>query len=329
MTSTLAAPLTQLDTVSGAAASDIPPSIAPALTLARVTHVDEQQRYPGAVTPSGGSDRSNRRRDTWTGDGYADLEVLFVERAALGVDHPRFAGLRAELIVGYQPVAAHLARRYARRGQPVEDLQQVATIGVIHAVDRFDPAHGSDFLAYLIPTATGEILHYFRDHTWALRPPRRISDLHAAIHRARDALSQDLGRDPLPAEFAAFLGVELGRGGESGHRRARLRRGVARRGARRVRHHPGRRAGPPRSRDVRGRGPRRPARGTEPATRAGPKDPDAAARRGPDPDQIGAEVGLSQMHVSRLLSAALTRLRAALAAPPSARPSPPPAGANS
>jgi len=329
MTSTLAAPLTQLDTVSGAAASDIPPSIAPALTLARVTHVDEQQRYPGAVTPSGGSDRSNRRRDTWTGDGYADLEVLFVERAALGVDHPRFAGLRAELVVGYQPVAAHLARRYARRGQPVEDLQQVATIGVIHAVDRFDPAHGSDFLAYLIPTATGEILHYFRDHTWALRPPRRISDLHAAIHRARDALSQDLGRDPLPAEFAAFLGVEPAEVVEAitaGHAYAAVSLD-----------------------EVLGES------DTTLGDVLGRPDPgmcgveDRAALLAvlswlPERDrkilmlrfvagltqtEIGAEVGLSQMHVSRLLSAALTRLRAALAAPPSARPSPPPAGANS
>jgi RNA polymerase sigma-B factor len=99
------------------------------------------------------------------GDGddeeYAHLVPVQWRYAALAVDDPQRPRLRERLISGYLPVAEHIASRFGGRGQPVEDLIQVATVGLIHAVDRFEPARGSHFLAFAVPTITGEIRRYF------------------------------------------------------------------------------------------------------------------------------------------------------------------------
>jgi RNA polymerase sigma-B factor len=140
-------------------------------------------------------------------DEYAHLVPLQCRYAELAPDHPDRRRLRNQLISGYLPVAEHIARRFAKRGEPLEDLIQVATVGLINAVDRFEPARGSNFLAFVVPTITGEVRRYFRDHGWSTRVPRRLKDLHVAIRNALPALSQHLGRAPRPSEIADWLGI--------------------------------------------------------------------------------------------------------------------------
>jgi RNA polymerase sigma-B factor len=138
---------------------------------------------------------------------YAHLVALQRRYAQLAADDPQRPLLRDQLICGYLPVAEHLARRFAGRGEPLEDLIQVATVGLINAVDRFEPDRGAHFFSFAIPTITGEIRRYFRDHGWSTRLPRRLKDLHVAIRSTQTQLSQQLGRAPRPSEIAQQLGL--------------------------------------------------------------------------------------------------------------------------
>jgi RNA polymerase sigma-B factor len=138
-------------------------------------------------------------------DSYAHLAPLLAEHASLPVGDKRREALRDRLVQGYLPLARHIARRFAQRGEPQEDLEQVATVGLIHAVDRFSPERGSDFLSYAVPTITGEVRRYFRDKAWSTRVPRRLKDLRLAIGSAMPALSQELGRAPTAGELAERL----------------------------------------------------------------------------------------------------------------------------
>jgi RNA polymerase sigma-B factor len=136
---------------------------------------------------------------------YRHLDTVLLEHASLGEREPRRSQLREQLITGYLPIARHLAGRFSHRGVPLEDLVQVATLGLINAVDRFDPARGQDFLAYAVPTIQGELRRYFRDHSWSVRVPRRLKDLHVSINQASAQLTQNLGRAPRPSELATEL----------------------------------------------------------------------------------------------------------------------------
>ncbi|MET0133068.1 MAG: SigB/SigF/SigG family RNA polymerase sigma factor [Kibdelosporangium sp.] len=138
---------------------------------------------------------------------YEHLAPLFDDLAALEKDDPRYAELRDELVTGHLPVAEHIARRFAHRGEASEDLVQVATVGLINAVDRFDPSRGTDFLSFAVPTVMGEIRRYFRDSSWSVRVPRRLKELHLSISAAGNELSQRLGRAPTPSEIATHLGL--------------------------------------------------------------------------------------------------------------------------
>ncbi|GAA1204041.1 RNA polymerase sigma factor SigF [Pseudonocardia alaniniphila] len=138
---------------------------------------------------------------------YAHLAPLFAEFASLPPDDPGRAGLRQKLVTGYLPVARHIARRFAGRGEPVDDLEQAGTVGLLNAVDRFEPNRGVDFLSYAVPTITGEIRRHFRDRTWSMRVPRRLKDLQSAINSAIGPLSQELGRAPRPSEIAMRIGI--------------------------------------------------------------------------------------------------------------------------
>lgn len=140
---------------------------------------------------------------------YLHLAPLLAEHAALAPDDPRRDLLRDRLVCGYLPVARHIARRFDHRGEPLDDLVQVATIGLIHAVDRFQPDRGSDFLSFAVPTIQGEIRRHFRDKGWAMRVPRRLKDLHLSINAAVSELSQRLDRAPRPSEIAEKLGVSI------------------------------------------------------------------------------------------------------------------------
>jgi RNA polymerase sigma-B factor len=139
---------------------------------------------------------------------YAALAPLFCEFA--NSDGRRRRELRSRLVTGHLPLAEHIARRFRNRGQPSEDLMQVANLGLINAVDRFDPDRGTNFLAFAVPTITGELRRYFRDATWAVRVPRRIKELHASVNAASGALSQRLGRAPRPSELADELDLPIG-----------------------------------------------------------------------------------------------------------------------
>jgi len=138
---------------------------------------------------------------------YTAMEPVFRELAATDPDRPRFQELRDLLVTTHLPIADHIADRFADRGENHEDLRQVAAVGLIHAVDRFDVGRGIEFLAFAVPTITGEIRRYFRDLCWTVRVPRRLKELCLAIDSARADLSEDLGRAPTPSEVARHLGL--------------------------------------------------------------------------------------------------------------------------
>ena len=116
-------------------------------------------------------------------------------------------GLRNELIEAHQGLAAHLARRLANRGEALDDLKQVAFVGLLKAVERFDPGRGLEFSTFATATIEGELKRHFRDRTWAIRPPRRRQELHLLLGGAVSDLSQQLGRAPRVPEVAAHLNV--------------------------------------------------------------------------------------------------------------------------
>jgi RNA polymerase sigma-B factor len=138
----------------------------------------------------------------------ADSAVQLLDAmAALPADHPSRPALRDRAIEAWLPMARHLANRYAGRGEPVDDLIQTATIGLIKAVDRFDPSFGVDFAGYAIPTVVGEIKRHFRDRTWSIRVPRRLQELRLSITAANSTLTHTLGRSPTVPDIAAHLGI--------------------------------------------------------------------------------------------------------------------------
>jgi RNA polymerase sigma-B factor len=113
---------------------------------------------------------------------------------------------RAELIERYMPLARSLALRYRRASEPLDDLIQVASVGLVKAVDRWDPGRGLAFSSYAVPTILGELRRYFRDLTWDVRPARDTQELCLAVEEARDALWIELGRSPTVADLATHLG---------------------------------------------------------------------------------------------------------------------------
>jgi RNA polymerase sigma-B factor len=121
----------------------------------------------------------------------------------------REPALRNALIEEFSWVARHCARRFADRGEPFDDLIQVGMLGVLKAVERFDPEHGSSFVSFALPTVLGELRRHFRDATWAVRVPRRLKDLHVEVGATIDFLGTELGRPPTPDEIAGHLGIPV------------------------------------------------------------------------------------------------------------------------
>ncbi|MHB1612837.1 MAG: RNA polymerase sigma factor SigF [Actinomycetes bacterium] len=232
-------------------------------------------------------------------------------------DSLAWSRLREEIIATHLPLAQHLARRFHDRGEPGDDLRQVATVGLIKAVDRFDPNRGVEFTTFATPTILGELKRHFRDTGWAIHVPRRLQELGMAMSAATSTLTQDLGRSPTVGELADHLGVRerdvldaiesarayttasldststsLDDGGGS------LADTVG--------------AEDPSLDIVEYRASLRPLLATLPAR----ERQIIVLRffRGLTQSQIAAEVGLSQMHVSRLLARSLGQLRAGLVA---------------
>ena len=133
--------------------------------------------------------------------------ALVARLARLPQDDPARPRLRAEAIEAWLPMTRRLARRYAGRGEPLDDLQQAATVGLIKAIDRFDAEVGVDFTVFAIPTVLGEIKRHFRDRAWAIRVPRRLQEMRMAISDAGTVLTHRLGRAPTVADLATYLKV--------------------------------------------------------------------------------------------------------------------------
>lgn len=115
--------------------------------------------------------------------------------------------LRGYLIERHQGLVRHVAREYLSSGESYEDIVSVGHVGLINAVDRFDPERGTKFATFAVPTIKGEIRRYFRDRTWGLRVPRRVQELSMRARRVSESLSQQHGRSPTYAELARELGV--------------------------------------------------------------------------------------------------------------------------
>lgn len=143
---------------------------------------------PSLLSSGGGSD--------------AEAEKLFRLFA-----RTRDARARERLVAMHQNLVRFLAGKFANRGEPLEDLVQVGTIGLINAVDRYDAERGTKFSTYATPTIVGEIRRYFRDKAWSLKVPRRLQELNQAANKAVDNLSARLGRSPTIAEIAQAIGA--------------------------------------------------------------------------------------------------------------------------
>jgi RNA polymerase sigma-B factor len=112
---------------------------------------------------------------------------------------------RDALVEQYLPLARSLARRYVRSGEPLEDLVQVASLGLVKAIDRFDPSRGLAFSAYAVPTILGELKRHFRDHTWSLKVPRGAQERALKITKAHEQIIAATGRAPTVSELAQYL----------------------------------------------------------------------------------------------------------------------------
>ncbi|MEU7903491.1 SigB/SigF/SigG family RNA polymerase sigma factor [Actinoplanes sp. NPDC049118] len=140
----------------------------------------------------------------------AHPEALLARLRSLAPGDAGRAAARAKVIDWYLPMAMCLARRFGGRGEPLADLTQVAAIGLIKAVDRYDAARGVPFASYAIPTILGEIKRHFRDAGWTVRVPRRLQELGPQLATAVEDLAQALHRSPTTQELAARLGVSRG-----------------------------------------------------------------------------------------------------------------------
>lgn len=151
----------------------------------------------GAVSPTTRQERVAHDR--------ARARELFATLTVLPEHDPSRGSLRDELVEMHLPLVEYLARRFRNRGEPLDDLVQVATIGLIKSVDRFDLDRGVEFSTYATPTIVGEIKRHFRDKGWAIRVPRRLQELKLSLTKATSELSQKNGRAPTVAELAGHL----------------------------------------------------------------------------------------------------------------------------
>ncbi|OFJ52488.1 RNA polymerase sigma factor SigF [Mycolicibacterium grossiae] len=153
-----------------------------------------------ASSPQGSSQRSNSE--------YADVIGMFRELADLDEGSPQFTRQRDRIVERCLPLADHIARRFDGRGESRDDLVQVARVGLVNAVIRFDVDAGSDFVSFAVPTIMGEVRRHFRDNSWSVKVPRRLKELHLRLGAATAEMSQRLGRAPTPTELAAELEMD-------------------------------------------------------------------------------------------------------------------------
>jgi RNA polymerase sigma-B factor len=272
------------------------------------------EEITGLLAPDA-ADHAPRSTPTRTGrETDTAAKALIARLADLPLDHCDRGRIRDRLIELYLPLAEYLARRFRNRGEPLDDLTQVANLGLIKSVDGYDVSRGAAFTSYAIPMIVGELKRHFRDKGWDVRVPRRLQELRLEITKATSDLSQQLGRSPTVTDIATHLGVtdeDVIEGLDSGHAYRALSIHAPMAGEEAT---------------------------TELADLLGDVDPDMQGvedRESLRPliaqlpkreqriiamrffgnmtqSQIAAELGISQMHVSRLLSHALGVLREGL-----------------
>ncbi|MBH0777892.1 SigB/SigF/SigG family RNA polymerase sigma factor [Nocardia bovistercoris] len=158
----------------------------------------------GAASVRGKADTRRRGRDSYEG-----IETELREFALMPPGTAEWRAARERMVRRCLPLADHIARRFTGRGENYDDLHQVASLGLVLAIDRFDPQRGDSFLAYAVPTIMGEVRRHFRDHTWSVRVPRRVKEIQLTIGPAVEDLAQRLGRMPTAIEIALELNLDL------------------------------------------------------------------------------------------------------------------------
>ena len=133
---------------------------------------------------------------------------MFCRLRSLEAGSTAFCRQRDAIIERSLPLADHIAHRYRNRGQSLDDLVQVARVGLVNAVNRFDVSTGSNFVAFAVPTIMGEVRRHFRDFGWAVKVPRRLKELQSQLNQARAELSQQIGRAPTATEISNYLGID-------------------------------------------------------------------------------------------------------------------------
>jgi len=177
-------------------------------TTTETTATGNTAAEPGADEP--GADEATTEASAPTSRLSVDRErtrELFIELQGAPEGDPRRQRARDSLVEQHLPLVEHLARRFRNRGEPYDDLVQVATIGLIKSVDRFDLGRGVEFSTYATPTIVGEIKRHFRDKGWAVRVPRRLQELRLSLASATSELSQKQGRSPTVSELAAHMKI--------------------------------------------------------------------------------------------------------------------------
>ncbi|WP_234938635.1 RNA polymerase sigma factor SigF [Mycolicibacterium lutetiense] len=133
---------------------------------------------------------------------------MFRELSGLSEESSDYERQRERIVQRCLPLADHIARRFDGRGEPREDLVQVARVGLVNAVNRFDVEAGSDFVSFAVPTIMGEVRRHFRDNSWSVKVPRRLKELHLRLGAATAELSQRLGRAPTASELSVELEMD-------------------------------------------------------------------------------------------------------------------------
>jgi RNA polymerase sigma-B factor len=151
--------------------------------------------------------RPARPASTQSDDSYDDVVEMFVVLRQMPAESHEYRRQRERIVARCLPLADHVASHFARRGEGLDDLIQVARLGLMNAINRFDPAKGPSFIGFAVPTMMGEVRRYFRDYSWAMRVPRRLRELHVQITRTTGELAQQLGRAPNAGELSKVLGV--------------------------------------------------------------------------------------------------------------------------
>jgi RNA polymerase sigma-B factor len=185
------------------------------LTLTRTANAAEPAGSPPAAEHRTARPVVAARAATATGrragpgvlsTGGATVELLLRQRGELPAGHPNRAVLRDRAIEAGLPLSRYLAARYHGRGEPLDDLDQVAALGLIKAVDGYDPTRPVPFASYAVPTIVGALKRHFRDTTWRVRVPRSVQELALSIAPTSEGLAQRWGRSPTRTELATHLG---------------------------------------------------------------------------------------------------------------------------